>query len=634
MSEKIIIVRPDQIVYDGANLSGITDLTTTGNGYPVLKDVVGTVGRIKSIVQGTNTSITDDGNQLTISVTGVTGDYIERDEFNVYTGDTETRLEGIETDLSSITTQKLDKSVFNTYTGDTETRLDTIETNVSGNTTNITNLMTQVDEKIPKVSSGTVDNLPLIDTGGILKDSGYKIADLTGGTSINAFEDIPDVPLYIGNGGKYVVIKGTEDGVEYVDEVRVGTIEIRYKFDTNTDIGTQLDSGYVKLNNTDYSLATEVYIHETSAVGLTIDGALLALKAGDIFIIKDRNSNKFISFNVTGNGTDNGDWWTLPVTFRKSLGTFNDNERVTSGFIYLGVKTYDGLSDTPNDKVGKDGYYVKVDETNNKHVYYDLDSEVNNKLDASGGTVIHYTKYTDVNGNDIGALGNQNTDYLTLLSKSTIEFDSTGFRVKAFDNPQYKGYLLTVLDNGYIGLASKDSEDKSWEDTTANITNITDTNEHTIYNLSIDEDVSKGFYEWSVKGNNPWYRDITLRVYKNGIKVEEETISQDGDWEFSYAAPIVNSGTTGDQYELTIQSDVANYTIHDTGFFKVQSYTSDVTIEWGSLTGNMDNQTDLKDKFATKPDISSEDELTGQMKLAVVSALPSTPDSDTLYFIK
>ena len=33
------------------------------------------------------------------------------------------------------------------------------------------------------------------------------------------------------------------------------------------------------------------------------------------------------------------------------------------------------------------------------------------------------------------------------------------------------------------------------------------------------------------------------------------------------------------------------------------------------------------------PAISSEDELTGPMKLAVVATLPGTPDSDTIYFV-
>ena len=36
---------------------------------------------------------------------------------------------------------------------------------------------------------------------------------------------------------------------------------------------------------------------------------------------------------------------------------------------------------------------------------------------------------------------------------------------------------------------------------------------------------------------------------------------------------------------------------------------------------------------ADPPDISTEDQLTGLMKLAVVDVLPGTPDADTIYFV-
>ncbi|MGI9487103.1 MAG: hypothetical protein ACR2RF_14745 [Geminicoccaceae bacterium] len=53
-------------------------------------------------------------------------------------------------------------------------------------------------------------------------------------------------------------------------------------------------------------------------------------------------------------------------------------------------------------------------------------------------------------------------------------------------------------------------------------------------------------------------------------------------------------------------------------------------------TGNIaatDVQAAVAEVEAEKPQISTEDELAGQMELAVVAVLPGTPDANTLYFV-
>lgn len=98
--------------------------------------------------------------------------------------------------------------------------------------------------------------------------------------------------------------------------------------------------------------------------------------------------------------------------------------------------------------------------------------------------------------------------------------------------------------------------------------------------------------------------------YPDGITLNENAYGVDV--EFSDA--IIS-----DDWDLVASSD-------DTG-------TGGGETVWGSITGTLSNQTDLQAALDNKPEISSEDTLAGQMQLAVVSALPGTPDSSTIYFI-
>lgn len=79
-----------------------------------------------------------DGSQLNLQITGGTlgpalDAKVDESTFNSYTGATDTRLDGIEDDityLSGETASKVSNTKFNTYTGTTETRLDGIEDDV------------------------------------------------------------------------------------------------------------------------------------------------------------------------------------------------------------------------------------------------------------------------------------------------------------------------------------------------------------------------------------------------------------------------------------------------------------------------------------------------------------------------
>jgi hypothetical protein len=83
------------------------------------------------------------GNTFNVNNNAITSGYTTLTQFNDYTGDTETRLTGIENDIqyiSGVTDTKLDTNIFTGYTASTETRLTGIEGDIqyiSGQTLSI-----------------------------------------------------------------------------------------------------------------------------------------------------------------------------------------------------------------------------------------------------------------------------------------------------------------------------------------------------------------------------------------------------------------------------------------------------------------------------------------------------------------
>ena len=191
---------------------------------------------------------------------------------------------------------------------------------------------------IPTAGSLTEGELALNTTDAKLytKKNDGTVVELGGG--VTKFVELDDTPAsFSGYSGQKLAVKDDESGLEFINETEVGTVEARYRFSTPV---TAVDpgSGRIRINNTDYSLATEVYVSENDNNGINIDGAFQALSDGDILVLRDTNGPKFVSYDVISK-TDNGTWWTIAVTYRKHSGAFNNLERLDLGFVYLGVKT-------------------------------------------------------------------------------------------------------------------------------------------------------------------------------------------------------------------------------------------------------------------------------------------------------
>ena len=218
----------------------------------------------------------------------------------------------------------------------------------------------------------------------------------------HSFLALTDTPVdYTGHAGAKVMVNDTEDGIEFIPDVEIGSVEVNYKWSTDVD-ATEPASGRIKGNNADYTLITEFYISETDRNGKARDGMLQALDGGDVIVFRDANSeSKYITCIVNQPGaTDNGTWWTIPVTYVKSgPDDFNNGENGVVGIVYLATKHFINLHDTPDDYTGHAGELVKVNSAEDG-VEFDANSPVSTDVtfggfkhtfDSSSGTLNLYT---------------------------------------------------------------------------------------------------------------------------------------------------------------------------------------------------------------------------------------------------
>ncbi len=127
----------------------------------------------------TDTRLDGIDNDITY-ISGVTDTKLDESDFNQYTGDTDTRLDGIDNDITYISGQtdlKLDRNDFVVYTAATDTRLDTIEQDV----TDLQN--DKLDESVFNQYTGDTDTR-LDDIEQDISDiSGVTVNAVTGGTN-------------------------------------------------------------------------------------------------------------------------------------------------------------------------------------------------------------------------------------------------------------------------------------------------------------------------------------------------------------------------------------------------------------------------------------------------------------------
>lgn len=116
-----------------------------------------------------------------------------------------------------------------------------------------------------------------------------------------------------------------------------------YSFDTDT-ASTDPGSGNLKLNNSDLSVANQLYISEfdinnvdISSYLQTIDDSTSAIK-GHFSITNKTNTADSAMFAIVGNSTDQGAWFSLPVAWLSGSTSFSLAEEIIITFARTGDK--------------------------------------------------------------------------------------------------------------------------------------------------------------------------------------------------------------------------------------------------------------------------------------------------------
>lgn len=113
----------------------------------------------------------------------------------------------------------------------------------------------------------------------------------------------------------------------------IGGIEMSYRFQ-NTTTATDPGAGNVQVNNGDQTLASELYVSELSMWGNNLSVIWQTVYQGEYLGIWEMSGNREgVYYQVSGAITDNGGWYTIPVTFLPGTAGGIDDNRTVSVFL-------------------------------------------------------------------------------------------------------------------------------------------------------------------------------------------------------------------------------------------------------------------------------------------------------------
>jgi len=110
-----------------------------------------------------------------------------------------------------------------------------------------------------------------------------------------------------------------------------------YTFSTST-VAADPGIGFFRYDNSTLASVTNIYVSETNNAGLDMNPLLGAIATTDkIYIQSADDASESVIFNVTGPGTDNGTWWTIPVTVASSNTLHSNGDICVWNIAYLGA---------------------------------------------------------------------------------------------------------------------------------------------------------------------------------------------------------------------------------------------------------------------------------------------------------
>ena len=248
-----VLVTPNPIVI------GTTELEFTKFSSPInLQEGVGVtiVGQTISVDGNSlaGNSITWTGNTFNVDIESGTlatalDSKLDETLFNTYSGDTELRLQEIETDVDNLqddvtglTATKLEISDFETYTGETETRLQGIEGDVNY-ISGVTDTKLDTEIFTGYTATTAANEIFLVHTGGTNLNT-------IGTTAVEWHEETVDGSLYEWTGGSNIKI------------LEAGNYEITYNLPFNIDNNSNISVGANIIQN------SNVVIDVTAAAGM------------------------------------------------------------------------------------------------------------------------------------------------------------------------------------------------------------------------------------------------------------------------------------------------------------------------------------------------------------------------------
>jgi len=108
-----------------------------------------------------------------------------------------------------------------------------------------------------------------------------------------------------------------------------------WKWDTNT-AATQPNDGDIKVDNSDYTLVTNVYMSGITDNGSNSDPYVNALEIGDrLQIQKENDGSRYINVQVIAPVVDNTGWFTVPVSVVSNGTTIGNNNTCKVQFRYV-----------------------------------------------------------------------------------------------------------------------------------------------------------------------------------------------------------------------------------------------------------------------------------------------------------
>ena len=259
---------------ESKSVSVLGGLTLLGDANNII--ISGGSAAVWGNISGTLSDQTDLWNELT-GITAETANKLDTAVFDSYTGTTETRLQGIESDISSLsaeTATKLDESIFTGYTATTETRLQGIETDITELSAVTTVAITGATNGLTKVSQdvelgGTLTKNTTI--SGLTESLTFNTSDLTiqtagsGGVSIVDTDGTTGV-IIESDGGEVALVGNNSSNVE-INRLSISDTSMTITDGRGTTVGLQYAADY-SLDFTARSLVDKGYV-DAVAEGLT-----------------------------------------------------------------------------------------------------------------------------------------------------------------------------------------------------------------------------------------------------------------------------------------------------------------------------------------------------------------------------